>query len=207
MKQVDKKHYKFRNYCYPDRWASYWYQLSEIFDTHPDSVLEIGAGDYVVRNYIVHNTDISYKTLDIAADLKPDIVGDITSIPTPDESFDTVVAFEVLEHIPFDTVPKALAELARVSKKHVLISVPHFGPMIKFQFKIPFLKELRCAYKIPFLKKHVFNGQHYWEIGKKDFSLRTVRAVLGEEFEIKNTYIPFDNSYHRFFILEKKNSQ
>ena len=47
----------------------------------------------------------------------------IYDIPFEDNSFDAVGCFEVLEH-QVDPVP-ALKELARVAKKHVIISVPH----------------------------------------------------------------------------------
>lgn len=41
-----------------------------------------------------------------------DLVGDVTAIPTPDESFDAVLCTEVLEHVPEPI--RALGELARV---------------------------------------------------------------------------------------------
>ncbi|HYF32003.1 MAG TPA: class I SAM-dependent methyltransferase [Chitinophagaceae bacterium] len=50
--------------------------------------------------------------------------GDITNIPLPDKSFDCACCLQVLEHIPFNEYPTALSELARVSKKYILISVP-----------------------------------------------------------------------------------
>jgi SAM-dependent methyltransferase len=43
-------------------------------------------------------------------------VGSATEIPFPDQSFDTVVCWEVLEHIPKNSEPRAFAEIARVLK-------------------------------------------------------------------------------------------
>lgn len=43
IKQLSK--YNFDAYCYPERWASYYYQISEILNLKPKSLLEIGVGD------------------------------------------------------------------------------------------------------------------------------------------------------------------
>lgn len=166
-KQVSKTHYDFERYCYPERWGSYYYQIREIISSMPESVMEIGAGDGTVKQYVQYALECSYATVDIADDLHPDILAPIDKIPVGNGSYDTVCAFEVLEHIPFDQVEKALVELKRVARNNVLISVPHFGPTIKCNIKLPFLPEVRFAFKILWPKKHVFNGQHYWELGKR----------------------------------------
>ncbi len=199
--QVGKEHYGFRRYCYPDRWASYYHQLEEIVATKPTSVLEIGAGDETVKRYMQKLGVGKYVTMDIADDLAPDIKGSITAIPLEDKSFDTVCAFEVLEHIPFEEVSQALSELARVAKKYVLVSVPHFGPPVRVQIKIPFLPQLTLFKKIPFPKTHVFNGQHYWELGKKGYPVRRLRELMRDTFSIEKEFVPDDNAYHHFFVL------
>ncbi len=159
--QVLKEAYNFKKYCGLDRWSSYYYQIDEVLKLEPKKVLEIGVGDKVLASYLKNNTDIEYSSLDIAEDLVPDVIGSVENIPFQNNSFDVVCAFEVLEHLPFDKFEKALSELQRVSKKDILISLPHFGPMLKFSFKIPFIKEIKIALKIPYHSKHKFNGQHY----------------------------------------------
>jgi SAM-dependent methyltransferase len=203
MKQVDKAHYSFRSYCYPERWASYYYQLETILGLQASSVLEVGSGDNVLRNYIEHNTQISYTNLDIADDLKPDILGSVEHIPCADSSFDVVCAFEVLEHLPFEKFEKSFSEMMRVARTHVVVSVPHFGPSIRFSFKIPFLPEVRFACKVPFPKRHVFNGQHYWELGKKGFPVRRVREIVKKYGDVVDEFVPFENQYHHFFVIKK----
>ena len=204
MKQVDKAAYEFEKYSHLDRWASYYYQLREVLRLEPRSILEIGVGDKVIGEYIKNNTAILYKTLDIAEDLHPDVIGGVTDIPIPSSSYDMVCAFEVLEHIEFSQFEKAVREMKRVARKHVLISLPHFGPPVKFGLKLPFLPEIKWAFKIPWHRPHTFNGQHYWEIGKKGYSVATVRSILAKEFTILKEFVPFENQYHHFFILEKK---
>lgn len=203
MKQVYKKHYKFEEYCYPDRWISYYYQLWEVLALNPCSILEVGTGDGVLKNYLKTNTAIEYKNLDVAEDLESDIVGSVENISLADNSFDIVCAFEVLEHLPFDKFEKSLNELNRVSKKHVIISLPHFGPPVKFSLKVPFFREIKFAFKIFLPVKHKFNGQHYWEIGKKGYSPRKIREIIKQHFKIEKEFIPFENQYHHFYVLKK----
>lgn len=203
MQQTDKSWYNFRKYAGVDRFVSYYHQLDEALSLKPESILEVGVGDHVFGNYIEKNTDIRYESADVASDLHPTHTGSIEKLPLPDSSYDLVCAFEVLEHLPFEKLPTALKELSRVSKRYVLISIPHFGPPVKVSFKLPFLAEIKIAFKIPFAKTHVYNGQHYWELGKKDFPVSRVREELAKHFSIKKEFVPFENQYHHFFVLEK----
>lgn len=154
--------------------------------------------------YIKNNTDIFYKSLDSDRERMPDILASVDKIPLDNNSFDAVCAFEVLEHLPFEKFEKALAEMSRVARSDVVLSLPHFGPPVKFLIKLPFLPEIKFAFKIPFARKHIFNGQHYWEIGKRGYSAKSIRAILEKYFTVKKEFIPFGNQYHHFYILKKK---
>jgi len=204
MIQVHKNGYHFSAYSGVSRFASYARQIQEILALRPERVLEVGIGEKVVGQYLGTNTAVEYTSADFAEDLSPDVVADVRKLPFGAEQFDVVCAFEVLEHVPFEDFHTALGELARVSKKHVLISLPHFGPSIKFLLKLPFVPELRFASKIPFQRAHEFNGQHHWEIGKRGFSLSRIRTILQKYFTIRKEFVPFENQYHHFFVLQKK---
>ena len=183
---------------------SIWYQLDELLAI-PDikSLLDIGPGSDLFRNTLLAlKSDIRYKTLDIADDVGADYIGGITNIPRKDNSHDVVSAFQVLEHISFDDVPQALRELQRVAAHKVLISVPHYGPQCTFSLKVPFIPQLRFAVKIPYPKKLTFNGQHYWEIGRKGYPARRFNNLLRQYFVIEKEYVPFENQYHRFYVLQ-----
>lgn len=203
-KQVDAAHYTSDAYIFPGRWASYYYQLKEVLSLKPQSVMEIGVGDKVFGSYLKNNTTITYTSADVAEDVHPDIVASVDNLPKDKGSYDVVCAFEVLEHIPFEKVPQALEGMAHSSKRYVVISVPHFGPALMFLLKIPLMPLLRCAYKVPWMRPHTFNGQHYWELGKKGYSPKRMRTLLQKYFIIKKEFVPFENQYHHFYVLEKK---
>ncbi len=205
MTQVSKDHYSFEKYVQLDRWSSYYYQLQEIYSFRPSSVLEVGPGDGTVRDHLIRR-GISYTSVDVAEDLGPDVIGSVLDLPFPNDSFDVVCAFEVLEHVPFNSFDRALAELARVSRGPVVISLPHFGPPIQLQVKVPFLPYFRYAWKIPYPRRHVWDGEHYWEIGKRGYSVSRIKRHLEKIYTMQKSYVPFEHQYHHFFVLTKRST-
>ncbi len=55
----------------------------------------------------------------------PAIAGSIDRLPFKPLAFDLVTSFEVLEHLPVVAYRRALYELQRISRKHIIISVPN----------------------------------------------------------------------------------
>lgn len=200
MKLPEK--YFFQKYVYFSRWTSYWHQLNETLKFEPSSVLLIGKGDGLVGDAL-KKIGVEVKTLDFDSELMPDICASVENIPIRENSFDVVLCAEVLEHLPFEKFEKCLLELRRVSCHSVVLSLPHFGPPIKFCLKLPFLKEIKVSSKIYFPRQHKFNGHHYWEIGKKGYSSTNIKKIITRHFKIVKEFIPFDNQYHHFYILKK----
>jgi SAM-dependent methyltransferase len=204
--QVDKMAYRFEKYCPIERWSSYWHQIDLILDLKPESVLEIGAGDKTTASYIKSNTGVEYKIMDIAADLNPDFIGSAEKIDLADNSYDIVCAFQVLEHLPYDSFEKSLREMGRVAKNFVVISLPHWGRHFSIEIRLPFFKKIRWQGKFAlFIPEHKFDGQHYWEIGKKGYPLERIKkSIQIAGLEIVKDYISFESPYHHFFILKIK---
>ena len=200
--QVCKSHYDFSKYAFEGRFVSYYWQLKETLALSPQSILEVGVGDRVFGSFIKQNTNVSYTSVDVAKDLNPDVVGSVLELPFVDKSFDVTCAFEVLEHLPFEDFDKAVSELCRVARTHVVISIPHFGPMFSFSLKIPFLPQIYFSVKIPFPKKHVFNGQHYWELCKRGYPVQRIRDMLSMHGKIIRNFVPFGSPYHHFFVIK-----
>lgn len=203
--QVDKTAYNFKKYCQIERFSSYWHQLDEVIKLNPFSVLEIGVGDKVFANYLKDNTGVKYTSADIAEDLNPDVVTDVLNLSFENDSFDIACAFEVLEHLPFDKFNIALAELKRVAKSHVIISLPHWGRHFSVDFRMPFFKRLKWHKKINLMPiEHKFNGQHYWEIGKKGYDIKKIKEkIKASGLILEKDYVAFESPYHHFFILKK----
>lgn len=203
MKQVNKNHYNFLKYVTKKRFMSYYYQLKYIYDINPKSILEIGAGNNFLKNSLKDNYDI--KVLDIDPELKPDLIGSVDNIPIKNQSFDVICCFQVLEHLPFDKFERALSELRRVSKKYVLISLPYSKLECKINIKLPLIPEFISYHSFPqFYKKHNFDGHHYWEIGKRNYSKKKIIKIIKKLFIIEEVINPHESPYHLFFKLKKK---
>jgi len=102
----------------------------------PRRILEIGVGEGHVMTRVrerfpgVPLVGLDLPDDDLGADWRakglPCMFGDATTLPFPDDTFDLVLAIEVLEHIPGPAA--ALAELARVGRRDLVASVP-FEPI------------------------------------------------------------------------------
>lgn len=100
--------------------------------TSPQRILEVGVGEGEVTERLATR----WPTATFCGVDLPDpelagnwtgkgfcpLFGDIGRLPFPDATFDLVLAIEVLEHVPYPEV--ALAEMARVARRAVVVSVP-----------------------------------------------------------------------------------
>ena len=191
------------NYDDEKRWMSYFHQVKEVLAFKPESVLVIGKGNGLVAEYL-KLSGIKVITIDVDENTKPDVIASVIKMPFKDNEFEVVLCAQVLEHLPYDDFEKSLLEIERVAKLGVVISLPHFGPAIRFLFKFPFLPEIKFMIKLPYPKKHIFKGEHYWEIGKRGFGVGKIKGDLKKSgsFLIKD-FIVFENPLHHFFILKK----
>jgi len=207
MVQVEKEHYE-KKYDTLMRFISYFHQIDSVKKVSPESVLEIGVGSNTVSDYLKRR-GVKVTTCDIDKNLNPDHVADVRKLPFEDHQFDLILICEVLEHIPYEDQKVALSELKRVSKKNVIISVPYSQLYLNISLVFPFLKRifkrefLNIFFGIRSFQKMKFDGQHYWEIGRRGCSLKKVRDKLKEFFVIKHEKRALPHPTHYFFILEK----
>ena len=97
------------------------------------SVLDAGCGngavvrEFLARGYDARGIEISDKILhDECPDmLRRGIVrqGSLTQLPFADSNFDLVFCSDVMEHIPAEQVDRAVAELVRVAKRHLFLTI------------------------------------------------------------------------------------
>jgi len=103
----------------------------------PDGIatlLDVGAGPGVFLHLLRQERGIDGVGIELTESkveyartvLQVDVrLGSAARLPFDDASFDSVTAFEVIEHLPYGVYESALAEFCRVSRRHVIIAVPY----------------------------------------------------------------------------------
>mgnify|MGYP006271631305 CR=1 FL=1 len=205
QRQVDSHHYRFTSYLTKERWASLWHQLDEVTRLEPERALEIGPGSGVF-SAMARMLGIAMETLDIDPALEPDHLASVLEMPFGSNEFDVVCAFQVLEHLPYEKSLEAFARLADVAASAVVISLPDASVRWPFFFRIPGFGTLRVLLPRPrlFRPVHVFDGEHYWEIGKAGFSMYKIIDDLQKKapsLSLVRNFRVFENPYHRFFVF------
>lgn len=200
--QVDSDHY-YGEYDDKLRWFSYWYQIQEVLDLEPESVLEVGIGNKTVSSYL-ENRGLDITTVDIDSELDPDAVCDVRELSEEfdKDSFDVVLCAEVLEHLPFEDFERALKELKKVAKEHVVLTLPSSVVPFNVFVKVPKLNPISFSLSLPFPVKHEAGGEHYWEINKRGYGISKVKKKISKYFDIEKEYKIPENSYHRIFVLK-----
>ena len=207
---IESKNYFDSEYMTPNRFISYYYQILLTIESDPQKILEIGIGNKILSCHL-KNSGLNVKSYDINPALAPDIIGSITDIPLENNSFDTILAFEVLEHLEWKQALQAISELARVSNHKVIISVPYYSVTFELILKLPFNKLLfkksflDFFMRIPltFFKTQIKCPEHFWEIGRRGYSLKKSRDVLSQKFVIEKEVRAMMNPGHYFFVLRK----
>ena len=204
QKQVEKSHYEFSRYMTKARWCSVWHQLDEVLRLGPENVLEIGPGPGLFRA-VADTFGLSVDTVDLDPDLRPTYVASATSLPMADDTYSVVCAFQMLEHLPYQESLRAFGELVRVSRRHVLVSLPDATPVWRYLAQLPKLGTRELFLPRPRLRRpvHRFDGEHHWEIGKRGFALEKVVRDFARSATLTKTYRVSENPYHRFFVFSK----
>jgi hypothetical protein len=146
--------------------------------------------------------NIPVTTVDIDQTRSPDVVSDIANIPNhfPANASDVVVAFQVLEHIPFDEFKNGIQCLLHAARRYVVISLPIYGTNLSWEFGFGrFL--FRKAFRLRKWKSFKADEQHFWEVNAKGTTLREVRRSISECGVLEKDYVCQGNSYHRFFVI------
>lgn len=206
-KQVEEEHY-VKNYDSFGRFISYFYQKEIILkyfkNTPNNEVLEIGVGNGFLSDYL-RKQKINVKTFDIDSNLSPDYKGDITNIgDIVTKQFEMIVCFETLEHIKFEDVESVLEQISTKTNNYLIISIPQIRLYFSLWFKISKINPINFLISLPFPMKHKFDGQHYWELGKRGYSISKFEKILKNKFIIENKFVSPLNAYHKVYVLRKK---
>lgn len=151
--------------------------------TAPARILEVGVGEgEVTARLAARWPDATFCGVDL-----PDpelaghwdgkafspLFGDIGRLPFTDDTFDLVLAIEVLEHVPYPEL--ALAELSRVARRDIVVSVPR--------------EPIWCA-------ANLARGKYLKDLGNtpghiNHWSRKAFAELVGRRFDVRSVHSPF----------------
>lgn len=92
------------------------------------SVVDVGCGDGYLTHRLAERFDVTAvdrSDVALARVRCRKIQASADDLPLPDRSVDLAFSGEMLEHLPDETLGRAVRELARISRRYVFITVPH----------------------------------------------------------------------------------
>ncbi|MHC4153412.1 MAG: class I SAM-dependent methyltransferase [Planctomycetota bacterium] len=206
MPQVDKSLYFSETYLNEGRFLALREQVLCCIRTKCKSFLEVGPGPGFLTALLT-KLGMDVRTVDSDRSLKPDIIGDVLNLPCPNEAYDVVCAFQVLEHLPFESVSAALSEMNRVSRGKVIFSVPdHMGlkaPSFSLMLSL-FGRTIRYErHPRPRYSDITNPEEHHWEIGCRCIELSDVlQAIQKANMRCSSNYLPC--AYFHFFVCNRQ---
>ena len=172
-------------------WTRHFHVLHDLLAREQGDVIEVGTGDGVVRR-CAGPFMRSYRVMDINPALQPDVVGNLLDPqPALAASADAVVCAEVLEHLPFEALPRALAQLQGFLRPggRLYLTLPHRKAHVLFVSPRQRLRPLRFPVGLlslseawnRFVRRRIWIDPHHcWEIGDGRVRRRDVERLLAE---------------------------
>ncbi len=152
--------------------------LQEVVASGGRRILDVGCGcgDYVHwladNGYEAYGLDIlKWAEWEKSPMVNHFTNGSIYQLPYGDASFETVIAFEILEHL--DDLDRALDEIRRVTSKNLILSVPNckMEPAYEFAKFVPY-------HWIDRTHINLFTIESIQEtLRRKNFKIKTARLI------------------------------
>ncbi len=107
---------------YKDRESKARYIFDQYKTLLKSNVLDVGADAMYLKHSILKNGG-QYKGIGYGNDIDVELNLEKTPLPFKDNEFETVICFDVLEHL--ENTHEVFDELCRVSSDHIIISLPN----------------------------------------------------------------------------------
>lgn len=185
-----------------------WAQVDTVRRLSPSTVLEVGLGNGFVA-HVLRQCGYNVVTFDINVALEPDVVGSVDQMEPHfrEGSFDLVLCAEVLEHLPLATLPVALSQLARVTRKWAVITLPtcrqpRFAMAGNLRVPILGVFDIRLG---ALARRKAIAREHHWELESQSESrVVSIVSLMEIHFVVESYGAVTHNPYHCVFTLRKR---
>jgi SAM-dependent methyltransferase len=186
-------------------WFRYFFIIKKLVELAPLHILEVGPGEGTIQRVYKPFAE-EYVTIDVNERLHPTFKADVREIVEEAKGrFDAVVAADILEHIPFEDLPRAMENIYAYLKEsgYALITIPHRS---HYLFWMTSLTHKPHLIRTPTLKRLLWgraaiDPDHKWEIGDGWHTIADVERVMREAgFKIESRRPLL---YVDFWVLKK----
>jgi 2-polyprenyl-3-methyl-5-hydroxy-6-metoxy-1,4-benzoquinol methylase len=180
-------------------WRMYWQQINLFFEhiSLEERILEIGTGSGFINRYL-KGKNYSVTSIDIDKNKGPDIVGNIVNYNFGNRHYDTILAFEVFEHLPFRDFEKAVKNISNICDKQIFISLP-FNQKNLLTIYLKLGRYFEQEWVLRKAKRRITTVNHHWELGYKEFTRERVENVfLDNHFYIQQNKRIGNIMYYHF---------
>lgn len=168
------------------RWYYHQAKMVYVLSERSEAILEVGVGTGLLSD-MLKKRGWNIKTLDIDEGKHPDFCANALDFDYRAHRIDTVLAFEIFEHIPFLTFEKVIENLRLSGIGKIYFSLP-WNERKAFSIKVKFPKLREKMWTLWWPKNQVTTYAHFWEISHKDksvgdkklISLETLYDVFGK---------------------------
>jgi len=189
-----------------------YYQLRDVTSLDDCArVLVVGPGQGLVVP-VLRWKGYSVETFDIDSTFAPDHLGSVHDLSRFSAGqFDVIIASHVLEHLAEPHLDVALAEMARVGR-YSLIYLPVAGRygalriqpgVLNLDWQVRF-NLFNYLERPDGVTREYAGGEHYWEIGRRGFRVRDVKARLARFFVILRAYRNVDWLPSYNFVVQSR---
>jgi len=161
-------------------WEFYWYQqklMEGLVIPGQDRIMEVGKGTGFAANYC-RSKGVDMTTLDIDEEKNPDIVANVVTYDF-EQRYDHLMAFEILEHIPYEQFEQIIRKIPEFISGYAFISLPRNERVVfNLNLKLPKFRPVNYEWRI--LKKKITCKAHHWELDYGEFTTRRIHALFAD---------------------------
>ncbi len=134
---------------------------------HGGSVLDVGSGSDGITSLLGDGFHITVLDADftdygaatrMTAGADNRVMGDVRALPFADDSFDIVIAIDLLEHVPAGDRVRAVSEICRVAARRVVIAFPSGEDAFAADRRLAEVLRAERGRVPPWLDEHLQNG-------------------------------------------------
>jgi hypothetical protein len=182
-----------------NRWNLYWQQQKLLHNSinQSDKIAEIGVGTKFTYNYL-KSKGYNVTSIDIDPDKNPDILLNIVECDPSQLKFDTILAFNIFEHIPFEEFLSTIDKFSSADISNIFFSVP-LNKKILFEFKLRIGRYLNKEIVFDKRRNKITAEHHHWELDYKEYTKHKLVAELSQRnYDLENSFT-FSNQAYFYF--------